>query len=110
MEHPLIHNVDIILTPHLVRSQYIDWIQRNYFTDKINSTLQTLNITMETINNVNDDTFYQFVCVSIFLNIVNTILNDLQNLINQSNDLTNEIDPIFTINDSIDYYSKYQDF
>jgi DNA-directed RNA polymerase subunit L len=110
MNHPLINNVDIILTPHLVRDKYIDWINKNYYIDKPNSTLNSLNITIETITNLSDYSFYQFICISIFLNTINKILFDLQSLIDNSNDLTSEISPIFTINDPTDYYSKYQDF
>lgn len=110
MEHPLIHNVDIILVPHLIRPKYIEWIQQNYYTNKTNSTLQSFAFTMDNINNLSDSSLYQFVCISIFLNTINKILSDLQNIIQQSIDNTNEIDPIFTILDPPDYSSKYNDF
>jgi DNA-directed RNA polymerase subunit L len=109
MDHPLINNVDVVLIPKLVRNNYLEWIRNKYFSTNINNTLSTLNINIELINNISDSSFYQLVCVLVFLNTINTILTDINKLIQETISITNENDPIFKIDDSNEYSTIYND-
>lgn len=109
MEHPLINNVDIIITPHLLRDKYMEWIQNTYYSSNISQTLQEAGITIDLLSRVPDETFYQLVATLIFIRSINMVLNDIQKLIQETLELTGENDPIFIIMDSVDYHMKYSD-
>jgi|694.fasta_scaffold75620_5 DNA-directed RNA polymerase subunit L len=109
MEHPLINNIDIIIVPKLIRNNYIEWIRNKYFSTNINDTFTKLNINFDFINKLTDESLYQLVCVIVFINTINTILNDINKLIEDTITITKEIDPIFEINDPTDYTNIYND-
>ena len=109
MDHPLINNVDIILVPKLVKNNYIEWIRTKYFSEKLTDTFTNLNINIDFINNISDNSLYQLVCVLVFINTINKILNDINNLIQESMSLTQENDPIFNIEDPLEYTNIYND-
>jgi len=109
MDHPLINNVDIVLVPKLVKNNYIEWIRTKYFSTNLNDTFTRLNINIEDINNLNDDSLYQLVCVLVFINTINQVLKDINNLILEAITLTNENDPIYRIDDPNEYTNIYDD-
>jgi DNA-directed RNA polymerase subunit L len=109
MEHPLINNVDVIITPHLVRDKYMEWIQKTYYTENVSQTLQQIGITVDLLSRIPDETFYQLIATLIFIRSINMILNDIQKLIQETLELTGENDPIFSIMDTVDYHMKYSD-
>jgi DNA-directed RNA polymerase subunit L len=109
MDHPLINNVDVIIVPKLIRNNYIEWIRNKYFSTNISDTFTKLQINFDYINNLNDDSLYQLVSVLVFINTINTILIDINKLIEETITITKEIDPIFEINDSNEYTTIYND-
>jgi DNA-directed RNA polymerase subunit L len=109
MEHPLINNVDVIITPHLIRDKYMEWIQKTYYGENISQTLQEVGINVDLLSRLSDESFYQLVATLIFIRSINMILNDIQKLIQEALELSSENDPIFSIMDSSDYHMKYSD-
>jgi DNA-directed RNA polymerase subunit L len=109
MEHPLINNVDVIITPHLIRDKYMEWIQKTYYGENISQTLQEIGINVDLLSRLSDESFYQLVATLIFIRSINMILNDIQKLIQETLELSGENDPIFSIMDSSDYHMKYSD-
>jgi len=109
MDHPLINNVDIVLAPKLVKNNYLEWIRTKYFSTNLSHTFSNLNINIDLINNISDESLYQLVCILIFINTINVILNDINKLIQESITLTQENDPIFIINEPNEYTHLYND-
>ena len=62
-----INNVDVIITPHLIRDKYMEWIQKTYYGENISQTLQEIGINIDLLGRLSDESFYQLVATLIFI-------------------------------------------
>lgn len=105
MNHPLIHNVDIVIVPKLVRNIHIQYISANYVSGK---TFMGLQWSKTFIEQLPDEELYKLSSVCYFLSTLSRLIEHTNELIGEINSI-GQIEPVFVNMDGDEYFSKYAD-
>jgi DNA-directed RNA polymerase subunit L len=108
MEHPLIHNVDVVMLPKLSRSEHIQHMTSQYVGKKTFSGLQWNRTFLEQLP---DEDLYKLVCVCYFLSTISMLVEQTNSIIADVSGLSNEklSGAIFTNTDGDEYFEKHSD-
>ena len=109
MEHPLIHNVDIVVLPKLNRNEHISYMAEHYVGTKTFSALQWNRTFLEQLP---DEELYRLVCVCYFLSTVTALVEQVNAVIAEVPTLVNATQLREVIYENMDgdtYFEKYSD-
>jgi DNA-directed RNA polymerase alpha subunit/DNA-directed RNA polymerase subunit L len=105
MNHPLIHNVDIVIVPKLTRNIHIQYISSHYVNNK---TFMDLQWSKTFIEQLGDEELYKLASICYFISSVNRLIEHTNELISEVGSIE-LVDPVFTNLDGDTYFDKYSD-
>jgi DNA-directed RNA polymerase subunit L len=105
MNHPLIHNVDIIIVPKLTRNIHIQYISSHYVNQK---TFMDLQWSKTFIEQLPDEELYKLASVCYFVSAINRLIEHTNELIGEVGSI-DMVEPIMANLDGDSYFNKYAD-
>lgn len=109
MEHPLIHNVDIVMLPKLSRNEHVQFMTSQYVGKKTFGSLQWNRTFLEQLP---DEDLYKLACVCYFLSTISILVEQTNEIIADASGLATGKEPsdaIFVNTDGDEYFEKYSD-